>query len=60
MNALPKTISPITSPKSIAERVRVIDWEQISRDLDAQGSAMIERLLFVEECETLAASIPAR
>jgi hypothetical protein len=32
-----KTISPITSPQSIAERVRAIDWEQVSLDLDAQG-----------------------
>jgi len=32
--------------------VAAIDWEQVSRDLDAQGSAMIEHLLSPEECET--------
>ena len=33
-----------------------IDWDRISRDLDARGSAMIERVLYAEECEVLAAS----
>jgi hypothetical protein len=39
---------------SIAERVRAVDWKRVSRDLDEQGSAMVERLLSSEECETLA------
>jgi uncharacterized protein len=36
------------------EQVAAIDWEQVTRDLDLQGSAMIEHLLSPEECETLA------
>ena len=39
---------------TIAERVDAINWGHVSRDLDADGSAMVERLLFPEECETLA------
>ena len=47
--------SSIASSISIRERVRAIRWEQVSHDLDAQGNAVIERLLGPEECETLAA-----
>jgi hypothetical protein len=43
------------SSKNIAERVGAIDWKQVSHDLDTQGSAMIDRLLFPNECEMLAA-----
>lgn len=32
-----------------------IDWEQVACELDAQGAAVIERLLAPERCETLAA-----
>jgi hypothetical protein len=42
----------------MAERLRAIEWEQVSQGLDAQGSAMIERLLFREECWTVAALYP--
>ncbi|MBA2251859.1 MAG: 2OG-Fe(II) oxygenase [Nitrospirales bacterium] len=55
MTALAKTLSPIASPKSVAERVRSTDWARVSHDLDAQGHAMVKRLLTPEECETLAA-----
>ena len=50
---------PVDRPgQSMAERVEAIDWKQVSQDLDAQGSAMIERLLSPEECETLASLYP--
>lgn len=35
-------------------RVKALDWERVSRDLDAQGSAMIERLLSPYECQAIA------
>ena len=35
-----------------------IDWEQISNDLDTQGSAVIERLISTAECDALAALYP--
>ena len=41
MSLVAKTISPVAQPKSIAERVSSIVWEQVPQDLDAQGSAML-------------------
>ena len=35
------------------ERVQGLDWERISRDLDAQGNAVLERLLSPGECKAL-------
>jgi uncharacterized protein len=39
----------------IAARVAAIDWEQAARDLDAQGCAVLKRLLPAEKCRGLAA-----
>jgi len=39
---------------SIADRVEAFDWEDVSASLDAQGSAMLDRLLSPEECRTVA------
>ena len=52
MNARDKGVA------AVAERVRAIDWAQVSTDLDAQGSAMIERLISPAECDALAALYP--
>jgi hypothetical protein len=54
MNARIKRAPIITSAKDIAERVQALDWEPVSQDLDAQGSAMIERLITPAECDALA------
>jgi hypothetical protein len=40
------------------ERVDAIDWEQVVLDLDAQGSAMVERLLSPDECQALSGLYP--
>lgn len=48
------TVTSIASPPSIAERAEAINWERVSIDLDAAGSAMVDRLLSSEECKTLA------
>jgi uncharacterized protein len=40
------------------ERTRAIDWERVTRDLDAQGCAVLERLLEPEQCAELAALYP--
>jgi uncharacterized protein len=53
MNAT-KTVSV----KSAAARVRTFDWERVSQDLDAQGSAVIEGLLSPDECHALAGLYP--
>ena len=41
------------------DRLRAIDWAHISRELGAQGSAVIERLVSPAECDALAALYPA-
>jgi hypothetical protein len=52
MSASP-THAPLAS-HPVAEQVAAIDWEQVARDLDAHGSAMIEHLLSPDDCGTLA------
>jgi hypothetical protein len=37
------------------DRLKAIDWSTVARELDAQGSAVIERLLPETQCEALAA-----
>ena len=44
----------ITPPASIEQRVAAIDWEQVSQDLDAEGHAIIKRMLSAGECEAIA------
>ena len=41
--------------RNAEERVKILDWELISQDLDAQGCAQLERLLSADECQSLAA-----
>jgi hypothetical protein len=36
-------------------RIRAIDWQRASDDLDARGNAILERLLTPDECDALAA-----
>jgi hypothetical protein len=55
VNARIKEASTATSAKGVPERVKAIDWQQVSQDLDSQGSAIIDGLLSPKECETLAA-----
>ena len=35
-------------------RIKTLDWERISQELDAQGSALLERVLSADECQALA------
>ena len=58
MNATAKTVTPIASSKTAAVRVKTFDWERVSQDLDAQGSAVIEGLLSPDECQALAGLYP--
>jgi hypothetical protein len=39
----------------VDDRVRGLDWERLSQDLDASGSAVVEQLLTAGECQALAA-----
>jgi hypothetical protein len=53
-----KAIVASSSSKNAAARVRALDWQRVSHDLDAQGSALIEQLLSLDECRALAALYP--
>jgi len=46
-------------PTSPIDRIPAIDWDRVSTDLDAQGSAVLERLLSAAECDALAALYPS-
>ena len=40
--------------ESVAARVSAIDWQRISKELDAQGNAILPRILSPEECQAIA------
>ncbi|HKA79104.1 MAG TPA: 2OG-Fe(II) oxygenase, partial [Xanthobacteraceae bacterium] len=46
------------SGERVPKRVKAVDWARVSHDLDAQGSALIERLLSPLECDALVALYP--
>jgi hypothetical protein len=43
------------SAANAVELIEMLDWERVSRDLDAQGNALLEGILSREECQALAA-----
>ncbi len=44
--------------RNAVTRITTLDWERISRDLDDQGSAILERVLSANECRALAGLYP--
>ena len=46
------------APIDIAARVEAIDWTQVRNDLDAQGCAVLDRILTPDQCRKLAALYP--
>jgi uncharacterized protein len=54
MNAVVNHPPEIAPANDMAGRVKTRDWERVSNDLDAQGCAMIDRLLTPEECDAMA------
>src|ERR1700721_500744 len=58
MKSQAKTIIRPAPPADIAARVDAIDWTEASRDLDAQGCAVLKGLLSPDECRALAALYP--
>jgi hypothetical protein len=58
MNASTQTVTPMATSKTIAARLQAIDWQRVAHGLDAQGSAMIERLLAAHECQAIASLYP--
>ncbi|HEV8646683.1 MAG TPA: 2OG-Fe(II) oxygenase [Burkholderiales bacterium] len=53
MSAQLRSVRVATAAASVADRVDAFDWEDVSGSLDAQGSAMLERLLSPDECRAL-------
>jgi uncharacterized protein len=43
---------------AISERIQSIEWDRVSRDLDAQGNAVIQHLLSTDECQAIAKLYP--
>jgi len=41
--------------QSIADRINALDWQQITRDLDGYGNAVLPAILSSPECDVLAA-----
>ncbi len=56
-------ISPVRKARDLpggklADRVDALDWERVEKELDAQGSAVIENLITPVECDALVALYP--
>jgi len=47
----------ISADEAVA-RVNALDWQQIGKNLDEQGSALLQGVLSARECESLAALYP--
>jgi hypothetical protein len=58
LNARDGNAAGIARATDVAKRVEAIDWVRVADDLDAQGSAVIERLISPVECRDLAALYP--
>ena len=55
MNAEPRALARTGRPtRPVTDRVRELDWERLTRDLDASGNAVAEQLLTPPECQALA------
>jgi hypothetical protein len=54
MSTKTKITTNSSSTSSVEERVKALDWEQISQELEEQGSAVLERLLNPDQCRALA------
>jgi hypothetical protein len=48
----------LVTPGGAADRIAAVDWDRVEAALDAQGSAVIPRLLAPAECAALAATYP--
>jgi hypothetical protein len=58
LNALAKVQREPAAEADAAGRAAALDWPRIFKDLDAQGCAMIERLLSPDECRSVAELYP--
>jgi hypothetical protein len=49
------TMDIATKPREVTSHVSTIDWSTVSADLDAQGWAVLPKLLSANECDSVAA-----
>jgi hypothetical protein len=54
MSAQVESRLDLRAAKSVGDRVKAFDWDGVSKSLDAQGSAMLERIISPDECQSLA------
>jgi hypothetical protein len=54
MSVSAKPLMAIPRTTDVADRIQTLDWDRISEDLYARGSAMIEQVISPEECCSLA------
>ena len=57
MNARDRAAADVADIAAADVRTRLVsaDWEEVARDLDARGSAVIERVLSPAHCRSIAA-----
>ncbi|MEO8752251.1 MAG: 2OG-Fe(II) oxygenase [Casimicrobiaceae bacterium] len=53
-----REFDPVASTDDLCARIAVVDWSQVGAELDAQGAALIGRLITPAECAALAALYP--
>jgi hypothetical protein len=58
MNALARARGDASTEADAASRASALDWRRIAEELDAQGCAVIERLLSPDECRSVAELYP--
>ena len=58
MNARDPSCEPAATAPDVHARIAAVDWPRVEADLDAEGAAVIERLLTPAECRALAALYP--
>lgn len=52
------SVTSAVSAGNAVGRIQRLDWERVTRDLDAQGNAVLEGVLSEDECRTIAALYP--
>jgi hypothetical protein len=58
MSTRAEAVDMLESGEEIAARSQALDWGLVAQDLDARGSAVLERLLSPEDCQALADLYP--
>ena len=54
MSAQADMVLPVPATQRTIDRIQAFDWKDISRSMDERGSAIVERLLTLDECRSLA------